>query len=307
VTSDESGRSDVDDLAVALANVGRRVRDAVRASTSPTDHDVIRSEGGDDVYGVDARAEVALSAAFETLGARWPGIAVVEGHDAALVVGDATGPWVYLVDPVDGTRPYLAGKRSAWVLLGAGRRATTLEDLEVGAMVEIPGRRAALGLVTWAAVGGPAHGEEDDLIGDAPPAPVLLQPRVGHTVERTFVTVVRLLPGSHASIGAWADAHLQGLDVYDDLVPCTGGYFVGLATGADTAVFDPRPLFDDSGLAAHPYDLAGLVVARAAGAVIEAFPSGSLAVPIDTSTPVAWAGYANKEVALRLRPVEHEH
>ena len=27
------------------------------------------------------------------------------------------GPWRYLADPVDGTRPLLAGKRSAWVLL----------------------------------------------------------------------------------------------------------------------------------------------------------------------------------------------
>jgi hypothetical protein len=169
-------------------------------------------------------------------------------------------------------------------------------------MVEIPGRRAALGLVAWARRGGRACGEDDDLVGSAPSTPSALTPRTDDRIDRSFVTVVRLLPGSHAAIGAWADAHLAGLEVYDDLVPCTGGYLAGLATGADLAVFDPRPVFAPGELAAHPYDLASLVVARAAGAIVEAFPSGPLSVPLDTDTPVAWAGYANEAVALRLRP-----
>ncbi len=299
MTTDES---ELDDLAVELAHVGRQVRDAVRAAAPASDGEVMRTEGGDDVFGVDERAETALLAALDGLGRRWPGTAVVEGHDADLVVGRADGPWRYLVDPVDGTRPYLAGKRSAWVLLGAGREAATLEDLEVGAMVEIPGRRAALGLVAWARRGGPACAEDDDLVGGGAPAVVRLTPRRDDRIDRSFVTVVRLLPGSHAAIGAWADDHLAGLEVYDDLVPCTGGYLAGLATGSDLAVFDPRPAFAPGGLAAHPYDLASLVVARAAGAVVEAFPSGPLTVPLDTGTPVAWAGYANEAVALRLRP-----
>ena len=123
-------------------------------------------------------------------------------------------------------------------------------------------------------------------------------------VDRSFVTVVRLLPGGHGPIGAWADRHLAGLEVYDDLVPCTGGAMMGLASGADRAVFDPRPLLHPEGLAAHPYDLAALVVARAAGAVIEALPPGPLDVPLDTDTPVAWAGYADEATAVRLRPTD---
>ncbi len=309
-TADPDDRADLEALAAALTEVGRAVRDAVRSGEvggvghdgHVDDHRVVRTEGGDDVFGVDARAEAALAPALAALGDRWPGTAVVEGHDEPLAVGDPAGPWRYLVDPVDGTRGLLAGKRSAWVLLGAGRHARTLEQLEVGAVVEIPTRRAAVGLVAHAAVGGPAHALDDDLTGaGAPPRPVALVPR-GGDLARRFVTVVRLAPGSHAPIGEWADRHLEGLEVYDDLAPCTGGYLVGLAAGNDAAVLDPRPLLVPGHLAAHPYDLASLVVTRAAGAVVEALPPGPLDVPIDCTTPVAWAGYADEEVAARLRP-----
>lgn len=310
--SDEPGRrgGGLDGVAEALAQVGRRVRDAVRSGTvggvghdgHVEDHLVVRTEGGDDVFGVDARAEAALEAGLDGLGSRWPGRAVVEGHDTPLVVGDPGGAWRYLVDPVDGTRGLLAGKRSAWVLLGAGRHAATLEDLEVGAMVEIPTRRAAVGLVAWATVDGVVTAVDDDLTGSGrPPSPVPLVPR-GGDLARRFVTVVRLAPGSHAPIGTWADRHLAGLEVYDDLAPCTGSYLAGLAAGNDAAVLDPRPLLVPGHLAAHPYDLAALVVTRAAGAVVEALPPGPLEVPLDCTTPVAWAGYADLGVAARLRP-----
>jgi len=296
-------RADHLELAAALAEVGRRVRDVVRTGREARDHDVVRAEGGDDVFGVDERADLVVLDGLRSLGARWPGSVVLEGYDAPVPVGDPSGPWRYLVDPVDGTRPYLAGKRSAWVLLGAGRHATTLEDLEVGAAVEIPTARAAVGLAAWAA-GADLVAEDDDLVGGGPPVPVTLRPQAGRPLDRSFVTVVRLLPGGHGPIGEWADRHLAGLEVYDDLVPCTGGAMMGLASGADRAVFDPRPLLHPEGFAAHPYDLAALVVVRAAGAVIEALPPGPLRVPLDTDTPVAWAGYADEATARRLRPTD---
>lgn len=328
----------LDQVAEALVAVGRAVRDAVRSARAADDDRVVRTEGGDDVFGVDERAEQALLAGLADVGRRWPGQLVTEGFDAPVAVGrdgesageggavlageaavGAAGgpppsgagapspaadapPWTYLADPVDGTRPYLAGLRSAWVLLGAGRQARTLEDLEVGVAVEIPTERAALGRVAWAVRGGPAAAVDDDLVGGGPARPVLLQPRASGDLARTFVTVVRLLPGGHGPIGAWADHHLAGLEVYDDLVPCTGSHLMAVASGASAAVFDPRPLLHPGSLASHPYDLAALVVYRAAGAVVEALPPGPLDAPIDTSTPVAYAAYANPTVADRLRP-----
>jgi hypothetical protein len=293
---------DLDALARALAGVGRAVRAAVgRGPAGAGDHDVVRRAGGDDVFGVDDRADGAVLEGLAALGTRWPGTAVVEGYDDPIAVGDPAGPWRYLVDPVDGSRPWLAGKRSAWVLLGAGRSAETLEDLEVGAAVELPTARAALALVTWAVRGGPLHAEDDDLTGRAAPVAVALAPRRGGDVDRAYVTVARFAPGGKAVVGAWEDALLAGLETYEDPYLSSGGQLMELACGREAAVFDPRPLLVD-GMAAHPYDLAAVVVARAAGVVVEALPPGPLAYPIDTGTPVAWAGYANEDVAARLRP-----
>ncbi len=288
-----------------LAAAGRRVRDAVRGGASPDDARVVRVEGGDDVFGVDARAdEVLVDELIRRCAQRWPGRLVLEGTDGPVAIGDPDGPWRYLADPVDGTRGLLAGSRSAWVLLGAGRGATTLEDLEVGAAVEIPSGRAALGLVLAADRSGYRWAEDDPVhpgAPDGPPVAVELAPRQGADLTRSFVTVVRLLPGGHGSIGAWADAVLEGLEVYDDLYPCSGGQLMSVVSGAAAAVLDPRPWGHPSGFHTHPYDLAAWVVARAWGVVVESLDGGPLAIPLDTTTPVAWAAYANETVADELR------
>jgi len=293
---------DLRSLAAALAGVGRAVRAAVGAGPAGTaDHDVVRTAGGDDVFGVDARSEAALLDALVPVGSRWPGTAVIEGVDGDVQIGDGDGRWRYIVDPVDGSRPWLAGKRSAWVLLGAGREARTLDDLEVGAAVELPTPRAAVGLVAWATTDGFLHAEDDHLVTGAPSEPATLRPRASGDVHRAFVTVARFAPGGKAAIGAWEDEVLAGLETYEDPYLCSGGQLMEIAAGREAAVFDPRPLLTD-GLAAHPYDLAALVVARAAGVIVEALPPGPLRVPLDTTTPVAWAAYANEAVAARLRP-----
>ena len=302
-------------LAAQLATVGREVRDAVLGvPVRDADADVVRVEGGDAVFGVDARADVVLLESLRRhCGRRWPGRLVMEGRDSPAPIGGGSGdggggggggggPWVYLADPVDGTRPWLAGKRSAWVLLGAGRRAATLEDLQVGAAVELPTARARLGRVAWAAVDGPAFAEDDDLTAPgSPPLPATLASRSGADLERAWVTVARFSPGDKARIGRFEDQLLQGLEVYEDPYLCSGGQLMGLASGADAAVLDPRPLFH-SRFCAHPYDLAALVVARAAGVIVEAIPPGPLRAPLDPTFDVAWAGYANETIARRLRP-----
>jgi hypothetical protein len=261
---------------------------------------VVRTAGGDDIFGVDDVAEAVILQRLASLGARFAGRWVMEGHDEPLPVGRGDGPWRFLCDPLDGTRPLLAAKRSAWVLFGAGRDAHTLEELELSVTVEVPTRRAALAMVAWATADGRLVAYDEDL-STGRRAPVELRPRASGDVSHAFVTVVRFAPGSGAVIGAWQDRHLAGLVTFDDLVPCSAGQLMGLAAGADAAVFDPRPLLAPGTMAAHPYDMAGFLVARAAGAIVEALPPGPLAVPLDVDTPVAWAGYANEQVAARQR------
>lgn len=292
-------------LARALVDVAVAARDRVRAAPAHAgrerDGAVVRTEGGDDIFGIDERAERAVLDGLGTVGVRFPGCLVMEGHTGPIPVGDPQGPWRYLVDPLDGTRPLLAGKRSGWVLVGAGRGARTLEELELSVVVEVPTARAAVGLVAWATRDGRIEAVDHDLVAGGPPRPTRLEPRRSAAIEHGFVTVVRFAPGYGAVIGEWSDRLLGGLTVFDDLVPCTAGQMLGLASGADVAVFDPRPRLAPGSLAAHPYDLAGLWVARAAGALVEALPAGPLDVPLDVDTPVAWQGFANPAVAERLR------
>jgi hypothetical protein len=292
---------EVSALAEALAVVGLAVRDAVSNGRDvETDAMVVRSSAGDEIFGVDARAdEVLLAELSRTCGQRWPGVLISEGFDEPVAVGDGDGPWRYLADPVDGTRPWLVGKRSAWVLLGAGRYAATLEDLEVGAAVEIPTSRARWGRVAWAAEGGEVQAVDDDLAGGSP-EPVKMQPMKGGDLSRTFVTVARFSPGTKALLGRWEDAVLDGLEVYEDPWLCSGGQLMAVASGSDAAVLDPRPLAA-ARLCAHPYDLAAIVVARAAGVVVEALPPGPLTSPLRPDADVAWAAYANEDVAFILR------
>jgi hypothetical protein len=282
--------------------VGRTVRDAVLAGPrAPSDAEVSRVAGGDEVFGVDARADqVLLTGLVERCGDRWPGRLIMEGLDEPAASPIAAGPWVYLADPVDGTRPWLAGKRSAWVLLGAGRQAATLEDLEVGAAVELPTERARWARVAWA-IATTTWAEDQDLAGLEAPRRVALRPRPDAGLRRAWVTVARFSPGQKGAIGAWEDELLAGLEVYEDPYLCSGGQLMGLASGQDAAVLDPRPLFG-AALCAHPYDLAALVVARSCGVVVEALPPGPLTVPLDPAADVAWAGYANTGVAAKLRP-----
>jgi fructose-1,6-bisphosphatase/inositol monophosphatase family enzyme len=228
----------------------------------------------------------------------------MEGFDDPLPVGAGDpAPWTYLVDPVDGTRGYLAGLRSAWVVLGAGRRARSLEDLEVGAAVEIATPRAALTRVAWATRRGASLCvDEPTAASTGVPVEVALQPTTTADPTRTFVTVVRLMAGDHGPIGRWADDHLAGIEAYDDLVPCSAHHLMSVASGSASAVLDPRPLLNPGGMHTHPYDLAALVVYRAAGVIVEALPAGPLDGPLDPDASVAWAAYANPALADRLRP-----
>jgi len=292
--------------------VGRRVRDAVGAGPRSGDERVVAQRGGDEVFGVDERAETTLLDAMRSdVASRWPGMLVMEGLDAPVRIGGDGGAWRYIADPVDGSRPWLAGKRSAWVLLGAGRDATTLDDLEISVCVELPTSRAAVGMVATAVRdGGPPIVIDEDLHGESASRNVELHPSMTHDLARGFVTVARFAPGDKASIGAWEDELLRGVETYEDPYLSSGGQLIEVASGRELAVLDPRSVVG-AGFAAHPYDLAGWLVARQAGVIVEALPPGPLDYPLDTTTACSWAAYANPAIAdelrLRFRRAMQEH
>lgn len=114
--------------------------------------------GGDVTFAIDADAEQLL---VSFLREHAPDVAFYS-EDAGLVMpgGGARPKHVLVVDPVDGTRPALAGLESCCVSVAAAPygEGVTMADVEVGCVVEIPSGRVFLaergtGLVE----GGPAR------------------------------------------------------------------------------------------------------------------------------------------------------
>jgi myo-inositol-1(or 4)-monophosphatase len=99
--------------------------------------------GGDVTFAIDAEAEELLHA---FLSERAPDVAFYS-EDAGLVLPSGARPrHVLVVDPVDGTRPALAGLESCCVSVAAAPYGedVTMGDVTVGCCVEIPSGRVFL-------------------------------------------------------------------------------------------------------------------------------------------------------------------
>jgi myo-inositol-1(or 4)-monophosphatase len=92
--------------------------------------------GGDVTFAIDAGAEAALE---EFLSERAPDVAFYS-EDRGLVEPAGAAEWVLVVDPIDGTRPALAGFEACCVSVAAARLdgEPAMADVAVGCVVEIP-------------------------------------------------------------------------------------------------------------------------------------------------------------------------
>jgi myo-inositol-1(or 4)-monophosphatase len=127
----------VEDLVLELARALReRVLPQLGAHAGRA-HASADGAGGDVTFAIDADAEALLE---EFVATRAPGVAFYS-EDRGLV--EPTGPaaWVLVVDPIDGTRPALAGLEAACVSVAAAPLgddgAPTMGDVQIGCVVEI--------------------------------------------------------------------------------------------------------------------------------------------------------------------------
>lgn len=95
------------------------------------------AEGGDVTFAIDERAEARME---EFLAERAPGVAFYS-EDRGMVTPAGEPEWVLIVDPIDGTRPALAGLESCCVSVAAAPLdgEPTIADVSVGCIVEIKG------------------------------------------------------------------------------------------------------------------------------------------------------------------------
>ncbi|MEJ1971556.1 MAG: inositol monophosphatase [Lacunisphaera sp.] len=282
----------------------------------------------DTIYHIDRLSEHAILTWFARHWPKeWPVEVVMEGLEEEKATTFPRGTPVSatvlkcILDPIDGTRNIMYDKRSAWILGGlAPQRGTktNLDDLFVAAMTEIPTSKQWRSDQLSAVRGCGVRAEAVDVFsGERTKLPV--KPSNARNCRGGFAAISRFFPEGKtllASIEEHLWDELYGLGrqagplVFDDQYICTGGQLYELIIGHDRFLADLRPLVFrklklNSALVCHPYDICTVLIAREAGCVIEAPLGGKLDQPLDTTSAVAWAGYANPALARHIRPVLH--
>jgi fructose-1,6-bisphosphatase/inositol monophosphatase family enzyme len=230
--------------------------------------------------------------------------------------------WKCVMDPIDGTRSLMYDKRSAWVLSGLAPQrgaATRLSDIMVAAMTELPTTKQWRSDQVSARAGEGLTGIRAESLNlfTKKREPLLLHPSTATDFRHGFASLARFFPEGKSVTARieeklWEELH--GPDggssplVFDDQYISTGGQFYELLAGHDRMLGDLRPLVFAklgivSSLFCHPYDACTELILREAGGIVENPDGSRLNAPLDTTSPVAWIGFANETLARQVRPV----
>ena len=255
----------------------------------------------DTIYAIDKVTDDALVDWFEQ---RWNDVELVsEGLHEPLVLGDPQ--WTVIVDTIDGTRGLMYDKRPAWVLAAVAPHGGTLRDVVAAAMTELPTTKQTLADQLSAVRGSGVRAQRIDLrTGERTRLDV--RPSSATDLEHGFAQISKFFPPGKtalADIEREVFERLGAHHVFDDEYVSSGGQLHELLTGRDRFVADLRPLVIPSALACHPYDLCTAMLLEEAGGVVTDPWGEPLDCPLDTTTPVAWVGYANPVLAGRIGPI----
>lgn len=317
-------------IVLRLRDMQANLRAALRAHMMTQEQQVwtrtVRDDAGDTIFGLDAAIEEQLLEQCVAWGQTQHFILVAEGLDSGGVQFGRPGlggpPFRLIVDPIDGTRGLMFDKRSAWCLMGVAPekgKATSLADIEIAVMTELPTTRQATSDVLWAVKGRPTKCERQNIAaGGAKPMPVV--PSGADTLRHGFATVASYFQGGKEltarldeailarALGPW---NPEKAEVYCDQYISSGGQLAEMALGRDRFVLDVRPLVYEklgvkSSLCCRPYDVCCALIAQQAGCIVTDPMGQPLSAPLDTTTNVAWVGYANAKLAAKMQPIVRE-
>ena len=274
----------------------------------------------DTIYRVDKVSEAAVLAWFKAhWPRRWPVELVMEGLDEhsprTFPRGTPVAQTLFkcILDPVDGTRGLMYDKRSAWSLaaLAPQRGAkTNLGDIVVAVMTELPTSKQGLADQLSTVRGRGVTAERTDL-RTGRRTKFKPRPSRAKTVAHGFASFAKFFPPGKAWLAEREEKLWRqlgaGVEIFDDQYLSSGGQIYELLMGHDRFVADLRPLAlaklrIRSALTCHPYDICTALIAQELGCVITAPDGKPLRALLDTTSPVAWVGYANLALARSIGP-----
>ena len=330
---------DAEQLLARLRQLHDAMRDHLRAyARTATLEEMAREtaqQGGDTIYALDDRGEEILLPWCEELGRESPFLLVAEGVVSDTIAGEGRSEgrrlfgcdsiedarFILICDPIDGTRPLMYDKRSAWLLTGIAPnlgKETNVSHMEIAMQTELATSRGGFSDSLWAVKDQGAHGATFNLMTrDA--RPFTPRPSRANTIEGGFAMFSKFFPGSKGwlanleeelllrVLGAPHDAQPQ---TFDDQYISTGGQLYELMTGRDRFNADLRPfaharLHGDHSLrmCCHPYDICTQLIARECGVIVTDEHGNELSAPLDVHSPVTWIGYANSDIQQQIEPV----
>jgi len=285
-----------------LCALGDHIRGVVVGARG-IDMALIQGENdADTIYAIDRVADDTLLDWFEE---HWPDCEVVsEGLDEPVVVG-GDAAWTVIVDTIDGTRGLMYDKRAAWCLAAAAPRGGSLRDIVAATMTELPTAKQGAADQLSGTRGGGVVAERVDL-RDGRRTALVPRPSSATDLEHGFAGLAKFfVPGKPAlaELESKLFARLGSRHVFDDEYISSGGQLHELIVGHDRFVADLRPLVDPDALACHPYDVCTALLLEEVGGVVTDPRGDALDAPLDTTSPVAWVGYANPALAASIGPI----
>lgn len=324
---------DLNEVRKRLIRVGELVRDHVlaelRRQSTETLSAVAFHSAADTIYEIDRSVEsVLLPALQEQIAPLVSFVLICEGVNDEQPLPFPAGRAMddcelrIIIDPIDGTRPIMYNKRSAWVLMGVAPNrgeATTLADIELAVQVELPTTRAALADTLWAIRGQGAFGETVDL-KTSERVPFRLHPSRAHSIRGGFAMLANFFPiGKDVLAGIEQDLALELFGdlsnnktaLFTDQYLSSGGQLYELMMGHDRMLADVRArLYEKfaregkaTGHSCHPYDICTALIAAEAGVMVTDGYGQPLTAPLNTTEDVSWIGYANQAIRDEVEPV----
>ena len=225
--------------------------------------------GGDVTFAIDEGAEAFME---EYLAAHAPEAAFYS-EDRGLITPGGDPEWVLIVDPIDGTRPAMAGFEAACVSVAAARLGggePVMGDVEVGCVVEIKS-----GATFYAVRGGPAEPPGRLSANTDPSRMFLVYGLRGRPVRAIAEVLAELIDGASVGGGTFD----LGSATFDISRVATGQLDAYIEPGARIVADVPgmRARFEELGGGAvlnnSPYDLAAVVLylEQAGGVVTDAY------------------------------------